>query len=108
MKKSLLIGALTLASFSMAFAKTYDIVLSNSAKVGSVELKAGEYKVKMEGSNAVFTNVQTSEKFTAPAKLENTGKKHDYTAVQSTTQNGTDHIQAIELGGSQDTLEFSE
>jgi hypothetical protein len=73
-----------------------------------VELRAGEYKVKVEGSNAVFTNLDTSEKFTAPVKIHNTGKKHDYTAVESNKQNGTDTIKAIQLGGSNETLEFGD
>jgi hypothetical protein len=108
-KKSLILtGALALSSLSIAGAKTYDITLSSPAKAGNVELGAGEYKVKVEGSNAVFMNVHTAQKFTAPVKIENTGKKHDYTAVESNKQNGTENIKAIELGGSDETLEFGD
>jgi hypothetical protein len=107
-KSLILAGAMALFSLTIASAKTYDITLGSPAKAGKMELRAGEYKVKVEGSNAVFKNVDTSETFTAPVKIENTGKKHDYTAVESTKQNGEDKIQAIELGGSDETLEFGE
>ena len=107
-KSLILTGALALSSLSIAGAKTYDITLSSPAKAGNVELRAGEYKVMVEGSNAVFMNVRTAQKFTAPVKIENTGKKHDYTKVESNKQNGTENIKAIELGGSDETLEFGD
>jgi len=108
MKSLILTGVLALSSLAIAGAKTYDISISTPSKAGNVELRAGEYKVKVEGSNAVFTNVDTSEKFTVPVKIDNAAKKHDHTAVESNKQNGTDTIKAIELGGSNETLEFGD
>jgi len=104
----LLAGALVLASFTIANAKSYDIVLSEAVTVGSVQLKPGEYRVKVEGTNAIFTNVDNDKTFTTPVKIENTGKKHDTTAVETTKAGGSDKVQAIELGGSETTLEFGE
>jgi hypothetical protein len=104
----ILTGALALSSLSIAGAKSYDIRLSTPTKAGNVELRAGEYRVKVEGSNAVFMNVETAEKFTTPVKIENTGKKHDYTAVESTKKDGTENLKAIQLGGSEETLEFGD
>ena len=108
MKSLILTGALALSSLAMAGVKTYDFRLSSPAKAGNVELRVGEYKVKVEGSNAVFTNLATSEKFTVAVKIENSGKKHDYTSIESNKQNGEDNIKAIELGGSNETLEFGD
>ena len=65
-KSLLFIGTLALAS--IASAKSYDIVLSAPAKAGAVQLSAGEYSLKVQGSNAVFTNVDTGKSFTAPVK----------------------------------------
>jgi hypothetical protein len=101
-KSLLLIGTLALAG--IASAKSYDIILSAPAKAGSVQLAAGEYSLKVEGNNAVFTNVETGKKVTAAVKVENGAKKFDQTAVDSTA----DKITAIELGGSSTILELGE
>ena len=106
MKSLLLIGTLALAG--IASAKSYDIVLSGPAKAGSVQLAAGEYSLKVQGANAVFTNVETGKSFTAPVKLQDAGKKFSTTAIDSTSQNGEDQITAIELGGSSTKLEMGE
>lgn len=105
-KSLLLIGTLALAG--IASAKSYDIVLSAPAKAGSVQLAAGAYSLKVKGTNAIFTNVETGKSFTAPVKLEDAGKKFSTTAVDSNNQNGTDQITAIELGGSSTKLEMGE
>jgi hypothetical protein len=107
-KTSLLItGALALSGIFVVSAKSYDITLFNPSKAGKAMLPAGEYRVKLEGSNAVFTGRKKAEQFTAPVKIENARKKHEQTAVETTNQNGTDKILAIRLAGSTETLEFS-
>ena len=104
----LLTGALALSSLTLANAKSYDIVLSSPTMAGNVQLKPGEYQMKVQGSNAVFTNVETAKKFTAPVKIEKTGKKFGQTAVDTSTKSGNDKIQSIELGGSDTRLDFGE
>ena len=105
-KSLLLIGTLALAG--IASAKSYDIVLSSPAKAGSVQLAAGEYSLKVQGNNAVFTNVDTGKSFTTAVKSEDAGKKFDATAVDTNNRNGSDEITAIELGGSSTKLEMGE
>jgi hypothetical protein len=101
-KSLLLIGTLALAG--IASAKSYDIVLSAPAKAGSVQLAAGEYSLKVQGSNAIFTNVETGKSVTAAVKVENGAKKFEQTAVDSTGN----QIKSIELGGSNTMLELGE
>jgi hypothetical protein len=101
-KSLLLIGTLALAG--IASAKSYDIVLSSPQKAGSIQLAAGEYSLKVQGSNAIFTNVETGKSVTAPVKVENATKKFEQTAVDSTG----DQIKSIELGGSNTMLELGE
>ncbi|HTS32279.1 MAG TPA: hypothetical protein VMH81_40700 [Bryobacteraceae bacterium] len=108
LRSMLLTGALAFASLSIANAKSYHITLDESAQAGAVQLAAGEYKVKVDGSNAIFTNIDTGKSTSAPVKVENTGKKHDTTAVDTTKASGTNKLQAIELGGSDETLQFGE
>ena len=105
-KSLLLIGTLALAG--IASAKSYDIVLSAPAKAGSVQLAAGEYSLKVQGSNAIFTNIDTGKSFTTAVKSEDAGRKFSTTAVDSSSNNGTDQITAIELGGSSTKLELGE
>jgi hypothetical protein len=101
-KSLFLIGTLALAG--VANAKSYDIVLGAPAKAGSAHLAAGEYSLKVEGNTAIFTSVETGKKVSAAVKVQDSGKKFDQTAVDSTG----DQITAIELGGSSKKLEMGE
>ena len=106
MKKLLAIGVLALSSLTILSAKTYELTLSIPAKAGSVELKPGQYKLKVEGANAVFTDVNTSKSFTTPVKVVPTDKKFDDTKVMTTKNGDSDKIEEIELGGSKTKLDF--
>jgi hypothetical protein len=107
-KSLLIVGALGMASLGIASAKSYDITLSGPAMAGNTELKPGAYKVKVEGSQAVFTDVQSSKTWTAPVKVENSDRKFDATTVESTNQGDMAHINAIDLAGSNTKLEFGQ
>jgi hypothetical protein len=101
-----LVGALTLASLSLASAKSYDVILTQASKAGNVQLAAGEYHLKLEGSNAVFTNLDNHKSYTVPVKIENAEKKFDQTAVDTNDSNGSSTLESIELGGSTTKLGF--
>jgi hypothetical protein len=105
--KSLLLIA-TLALAGIASAKSYDIILSAPTKAGSVQLAAGEYSLKVQGGNAIFTNVETGKSFATAAKAEAAGKKFDVTAVFSDNKEGQSHITSVELGGSSTRLELGD
>jgi hypothetical protein len=89
-KSLLFVGALCVASLGIASAKSYDIVLTSPAMAGNLELKPGAYQLKVEGSQAVFINAQTSKSWTAPVKVETAATKFGETTVESTTQGTTD------------------
>ena len=105
--KSLLLTA-TLALAGIANAKSYDIVLSAPTKAGSVQLTTGEYSLKVQGGNAIFTNVETGKSFTTAGKLEDAGTKFVVTAVISDTKEGDSRITSVELGGSSTKLELGD
>lgn len=107
-KSLLLTGALAVAALSIASAKSYDIILSTPTRVANNALKAGEYKVKVEGSNAVFTDVDSGKTYSAPIKIENASKKFDVTAVGTQKKSDADRIQSIELGGTTTRIDFSD
>jgi len=95
-----------LMSLGIASARSYDILLSDPSMVGTTQLHAGEYKLKVEGSDAVFTDVQNQQTFKAPVKVENGKQKFDETRVESTKNGEMAHISSIDLAGSTTKLEF--
>lgn len=108
-KSVLLTATLALASMTVAGAKgakSYDVVIPASSTIANHQLKAGDYKMKLDGGNAVFTEVETGKKFTVPAKVENGAKKFNVTAVGSEKKGDTDQIESIELGGTTTTVAF--
>jgi hypothetical protein len=107
MKKSLILGVvLSLSSLCFAGQKSYDVIFSAPATVAGVKLAAGEYKVKVDGANAVFTDSK-SKSVSAPVKVENGAKKFQYTAVDASKDGTVDKVNAIEFGGSNTRLEFT-
>ena len=99
-------GALALSAAAFAGSKSYDLFLSSAAKAGTAQLAPGEYKLKLDGSNAVITGAQTGKSVTVPVKVENGNTKYDSTTLDSTRQGGANQITSIELGGSTTRLEF--
>jgi hypothetical protein len=98
--RSLLIaGALAMSTVALASAKTYQIDIQEPTKAGNIELQPGQYKLKVEGSQAVFTDSH-DKTFSVPAKVENVDRKFPYTSIESASQGGMDTIQAIDLGDS--------
>ncbi len=105
MKKWLSIAVLALCSLGVLSAKSYDIVLSGPAKVGTLQLKPGQYHLKVNGTNAVFTDSKYKN-YTTPVKIEKAGKKFNDTRVQSTKDGDGDRVTQIDLGGSDTQLGF--
>jgi hypothetical protein len=106
MKKLFAVAVLAVSSLSILSAKTYEIVLSSATKAGTLQLKPGQYRLKLDGSNATFTDVNTTKSFTTPVKVQNTEQKFDSTKVQTTKDGDTERLQEIDLGGSKTKLEF--
>jgi hypothetical protein len=102
----LIVGALTLSSLGIASAKSFDIILGAPAMAGNAALKAGEYKLRIDGTQAIFTDAQGLKSITVPVKIENADHKFGQTSVETSNQNGMDNIQAIDLAGSNTKLEF--
>ncbi len=106
-KLSLLVGMLALAAVAFASAKTYNVSFSHPAKAGGQQLTAGEYKQKIDGANAVFTDVKTSKSVSVPVKVETGAKKFSVTSVDSSEEGSAERINSIQLGGSTTKLEFT-
>jgi len=105
-KSLILAGVLAFSTLSIASAKTYELTLAAPTKAGNVQLKPGQYRLKVDGNNATFTFVDTDKSVTTPVKVETTDKKFDNTRVDANKENGTDVLKDIELGGSKLKIEF--
>ena len=109
LRSTLACGALLLSLVSIGSAKTWDVVIGNSTtKVGTVMLPAGNYRLKLDNNQAIFTQPDSGKTFTVPVKVEQTPKKIGATAVETTNKDGNDVIQAIDLGGTTEKLDFGE
>src|ERR1039457_2781204 len=103
----LLLGVLAMSILSIASAKSYTVSFTSRVTVGTAQLPAGEYSLKVNGSNAVFTNVDSNKSVTTPVKIENVDKKYGTTTVETTQQGNATRIEDIQLGGSTTKLEFN-
>ena len=105
-KLALLFVTVALSSVAMAGPKNYNVAFSAPTKAGSIDLAPGDYKVKVEGSNAIFTDEHTGASVTVPVTVENATTKFNATTLDTKTQGNTVQLVAIELGGSKVKLEF--
>jgi hypothetical protein len=106
-KTLLIVGVLGLSSLAFAGTKSYNIVLQSPTKAGANELKPGEYKLRVEGSQAVFS--KDGKEWTVPVKVETNARKFDETTIESSATAGDmDTIHAIDLAGSTTKLEIEQ
>jgi uncharacterized membrane protein len=89
-----------------AKAKSYAFTVGSDTKVGTVVLTRGDYKVKLEGTDAMFTKDGTGKTFNTPAKLESGAEKFSRTSLHLVQDAGQGRIVAIELKGTQTLLKF--
>jgi hypothetical protein len=87
--------------------KSYELVISSAAKVGSVQLPPGEYKLVLDDSSAHFTALNSGEEFEVLAKIDDTAeKKFEHTAIHFTRATGENLITEIRLGGTKTRVAF--
>ena len=105
-KSIVLASLLAIVMLSVAAAKSYIINLASPMKAGGVALKAGEYKLAINGNKITFTDEKSNKSFTTDGKIETSEKSYPYTRVDSTTDGGTTVVKDIELGGSKLKIDF--
>jgi len=100
-------GALLLSLAAIGSAKSWDIVVDSNSKAGSVTLPAGNYTVKLNNNQALFTS-NSGKKFTVPVKVTNGTTKYTETEVKAEKQGDINVIQTIDLSGTTEELQFDE
>ena len=107
MKQFLAVASLALFSLTVVSAKSYNITVSSPSKVGTVQLKPGQYKLTVEGGNATFTEQTKSQKtYTTPVQVQEADKKFGDTRIISSKDGEFEKINEIDLGGSKTKLGF--
>jgi hypothetical protein len=87
-------------------AKTYGISVHSATKVGTVVLKPGDYKIKVEGANAIFSKEDSNTSFTTPGKIETVSDHFAQTILHQVQDGDQSRIVSIELKGTQSLLKF--
>ena len=87
------IALLSFAATALASAATYRLNLPLDATLGGQELKAGDYKVDVNGDTAVIKSGKQSVE--AKVTTETAEKKYDSTAVKYTQADGKYTLQSI-------------
>ena len=102
--KKILVLALAVAGMVFAATRTYNVTLLQASKVGGMDLKAGEYQVRVvDGTTAIFKNGRIHGE--TPVKVVNGDQKYYDTAIRLTQSR---EIQEIRIGGTKTKLVFSE
>ena len=103
MKRKLLFS-FALLGLAIASAKSYTVTLYQTAVVGNMELKPGDYRIEVLDGKAVIRN--GSKRGEAPVRVENTGTKYYANSVRLSAGGGTPRIREIRLGGTKTKLVF--
>ena len=93
------------AALMVASAASYNVTLFQPSVVGGKELKAGEYKVTVDGDKAIIS--MGKQKVEAAAKIKTADSKFSSTSVRYTSEGGKMKIQEIRLGGTNQKLIFN-
>jgi hypothetical protein len=98
--------ALLAVGLASAAPKAYHITLNQTAWVGGNELKAGDYKVEIEGDKITFSSGKKLQ-VQVPAKVESNPRKFDSTSVVVNDASSKAMVQEIDLGGTTTKLLFT-
>ena len=96
MTKRLLFVFLVLA-LTVACAKTYWVTFYIPSAVAGVDLKPGEYRLDLNGSQVTLKNGRLVAE--SAVKVEQNGEKYKSTSVRCLNGDGRCHVQEIRLGG---------
>ena len=102
MKTIVLFFAVALCTVAFA-ADSYNLTLFQPSFVAGEELKAGDYKVVVDGGKVLFKKGRKT-KAEATAKVESNGEKYRSTSVRYDNGDGKYRISEIRLGGTNQRL----
>jgi len=90
----LTLGLATLALGVASAASSYGVKFYDSVWIGGTQLKAGDYKIEMQGDKAVFKSGKNVV-VEVPATLGKSDKKYNFTALSAVDSK----VSEIDVGG---------
>jgi hypothetical protein len=91
-------------AFLASAAPVYKITLTEPAVIAGSVVKAGDYRIVVNGDKATLTTGKT--RLEVPVKVETGNQKFHYTSVESRTEAGKNVVNDIQVGGTSTTLVF--
>ena len=104
-------NAIRITAFSLALALSafaapvYKVTINEDAVVGGSAIKAGDYRIEVNGDKATLKAGKTS--IEVPVKIENSNEKFQYTSVECVTNGGKTVLEDIRVGGTSTKLVFT-
>ena len=99
------LALVALLSVLVVSAKTYSFNISDNATIGNVQVKPGEYHLRLDGSQVVLID-QAGNQIDTTAKVETADHKFNQTSVTRSTADGANRILSVQLGGSSNRVVF--
>ncbi len=93
------------AKIGLKHDKTYTFLISSPTYAGDVQLKRGEYRVKVTGSEAVLID-KDGRPVDAKVTLQPAERNFDQTALVINTQDGVTRIVEVHLGKTSNVAVF--
>jgi hypothetical protein len=86
--------------------KSYRITISDAVKVGTAELKPGDYTLVFDAPKVRLTERASGAAVELEAKVESGDQKFDSTEIHTQEVDGVRKISEIRLGGSKTRIDF--
>ena len=96
----LTLGLATLFLGVASAASSYDVKFYDPVWIGATQIKAGDYKVEMQGDKAVFKSGKNVVE--VPATIAKSDKKYNFTALSSADSK----VSEIDVGGTNVKIMF--
>jgi hypothetical protein len=101
-----LASSLVLAGLSAAASRSCEILLAAPTQAGSILLQPGQYRVSVDGSEAVFQEVRSARSFRTAVRVEDSGAEFEKTRIRTSKNAGPRRVDVIEIEGSTTKIEF--
>ena len=93
------LAIVALLGVALISAKTFTFSIAEPTQAGKVQLKPGQYSLKVEGEQVQLLD-KSGRQIDASAKVQTADRKFDQTAVATTKADGASRLESVQLGGS--------
>jgi hypothetical protein len=106
MNRRVVLSFVAFAGLALASTKSYSLSLFFPVKLGTTELKAGDYKLEVADNKVVIRSGKVRSE--AAVRVEESGTRYNTTSVRIVGSAGQQRIQEIHLGGTSTKIVVNE